>query len=60
MQAKNILDQVHLTQIGGTFKTDVRIRIDDLISKDFIPRASSSGPGMKATFIRYEKLFKSH
>jgi dihydrofolate reductase len=56
MQAKNILDQIHLTQIAGEYKTDVKIKITDLITNEYIPRSSSSGPHHKATFIRYEKL----
>ena len=60
MQVHNILDQIHITQIQGQFKTDVRINVDNLVTRDFIPRSSSSGPDQKATFIRYEKLFKRH
>jgi dihydrofolate reductase len=57
MECHDILDYIYLTRVSGNYSTDVKINLKQLLV-GFSPVSSSHSPGSKATFIRYEHLFK--
>jgi len=57
MDCHSVLDYIYLTRIDGTYSTDVKINLTKLLA-GFTPVNSSHAPGSKATFVKYENIFK--
>lgn len=57
LAAKDVLDRCYLTHVKGSYKIDVRIDIKELLL-GMHPVTCSASPDSKATFVKYENLFK--